>query len=278
LFLDLKLKNYSPGHLPSKPDEKQRFLERHEERLIALEKYLLDENSLLDADKIQADIFPAMPADVFISHSHSDREGAIDIALALERIGLTAFVDSCVWGHADDLLKKIDGEFCIPEGWTSYSYDLRNRTTTNVHLILNSALQGMIERSELFIFIESKNSVKVGEYVNKSEFLSSPWIHSELMFANRVRRSERRNFNRSNESLDLRKAEASDLTFAYNIPESTKAMNFFEFVTWLEEFPDSRLPGNNAPPELPGLNHLDRLYRKLRVADENLDTPRWEAY
>jgi hypothetical protein len=162
--------------------------------------------------------------------------------------------------------------------WTSYSYDLRNRTTTNVHLILNSALQGMIDRSELFIFIESKNSVKVGEYVNKSEFLSSPWIHSELIFANRVRRSERRNFNQSNESFDLRKAEASDLSFAFNIPESTKSMTFVEFVTWLEEFPEPRLPRNNAPPELPGLNHLDRLYKKLRVADENLETPRWGAY
>lgn len=279
MFLDLKLNDYSAGRLSSGYDERTRFLQREKKRLINVEKYLLDKDALLDADRIQTDIFPLVSADVFISHSHNDQEGAIEIALALERIGLTAFVDSCVWGYADELLRKIDDKFCIPEGWTSYNYNLRNRTTTNVHLILNSALQGMIDQSELLIFLESKNSVKVSEYVNKKEFLPSPWIHSELMFASRVRRSKRKKFYSSNESLDIRKAEASnDVSFAYSVPETTKSMTFEDFATWLEEFPRFRSSGNNIPAEVPGLDHLDRLYKKLRVKDEDLNTPRWKTY
>jgi hypothetical protein len=279
VFLDLKLKKYVEGYLTSDPRDIASFIEKQNKKLINLEKYLLDENSILDADMIQSDIFPMISADVFVSHSHSDQEGAIEIALALERIGLTAFVDSCVWGFADDLLRKIDDKFCIPKGWSSYSYDLRNRTTTNVHLILSSALQGMIDQSELFIFLESGKSVKVGEYVNKPEYLSSPWIHSELMFASRVRRKERKRISSSNESIEIRKAEAStDIGFAFNVPESTKSMDFFDFATWLKEFPRFDKIGSNAPPSIPGLNHLDRLYKRLGVDNKNFSMPRWEAY
>lgn len=277
MFLDLKLNDYSAGRLSSGSDERTRFLQREKKKLINVEKYLLDKDALLDADRIQAEIFPLVSADVFISHSHNDQEGAIEIALALERIGLTAFVDSCVWGYADELLRKIDDKFCIPEGWTSYNYNLRNRTTTNVHLILNSALQGMIDRSELFIFLESKNSVKVGEYVHKKEFLSSPWIHSELMFANRVQRRDRRTPKPSNESLEVRKSEASTVGFAFSVPESTKSMSYLDFVHWLKEFHRPRYLDNNIPADVAGLVHLDSLYERLGVADENLQTPRWVA-
>jgi hypothetical protein len=79
--------------------------------------------------------------------------------------------------------------------------------------------------------------------------------------------------------LDIRKAEASnDVTFAYSVPETTKSMTFEDFATWFEEFPQYRSPGNNIPAELPGLDHLDRLYKKLRVNDEDLNTPRWKTY
>lgn len=276
MFLDLKLNNYTPGHLLYQTEEKENFLNREKKKLINVENYLLDRQKLLDADKIQNEIFPLVPVDVFISHSHSDQDGAIEIALALEKIGLKAFVDSCVWGYADELLRKIDDEFCIPDGWTSYNYSLRNRTTTNVHMILNSALQGMIDNSELLIFLDSENSVKVGEYVNKKEFLSSPWIHSELMFASRVRRRERRRISSANEGFELRKAEASsDVEFAYNVPPMTKSMNFEEFVKWIKDFRRFQNFKNNAPEVVPGLNHLDRLYEQLGVEDDYLSTPRW---
>lgn len=276
MFLDLKLKNYAKGYLSSDRREITCFLERQNKKLINLEKYLLDENSILDADKIQNDIFPMISADVFVSHSHNDQDGAIEIALALEQMGLKAFVDSCVWGFADDLLRKIDNKFCIPEGWSNYSYDLRNRTTTNVHLILSSALQGMIDQSELFVFLESGNSVKVGEYVNKPEYLSSPWIHSELMFASRVRRKERKRISSATEDFEIRKAEAStEIGFAFNVPESTKSMDFSDFAVWLKEFPRFSKVGGNAPPSVPGLDHLDRLYRRLGVDNKKLSTPRW---
>lgn len=275
MFLDLKLNNYSAGHFSTKDNEKEQFLKREKKKLINVEEYLLDRNKLLDADKIQKEIFPILSADVFISHAHADEDGAIEIAIALEKIGLNAFVDSCVWGYADQLLRKVDDEFCIPDGWTSYDYNLRNRTTTNVHMILNSALQGMIDSSELLIFLDSKNSVKVGEYIEKKYFLSSPWIHSELMFASRVRRRERRKITLSNENFEFRKATASnDIDFAYSVPPMTKSMDFIDFARWINDFKKNRNFNNNMPEAVHGLQHLDQLYRQLGVDNDYLKQPR----
>lgn len=61
----------------------------------------------LDGSMMQANWFPQIKADIFISHSHKD----INLALALVgwlkvTFGLTAFIDSCVWGYANKLLKN----------------------------------------------------------------------------------------------------------------------------------------------------------------------------
>ena len=64
--------------------------------------YVLDD-SILDAARIEEDWFPSIDADVFISHSHRDQELAIGFAGWLhELFGITSFIDSCVWGYADD--------------------------------------------------------------------------------------------------------------------------------------------------------------------------------
>jgi hypothetical protein len=132
MFLDLKIENVVETSSKWSSDDVAAYKARRDNVLIRLEAFMLDGDNLLDASKIQQRVFPERDIDVFISHSHTDEDQAIKVALSLEDMGLKPFVDSCVWGHADELLQKID-DFCAkPPGWDSYSYELRNRTTTNV--------------------------------------------------------------------------------------------------------------------------------------------------
>jgi hypothetical protein len=178
-----------------------------------------------------------------------------------------------VWGYADELLRKIDDEFCIPKGWTNYSYPLRNRTTTNVHMILNSALHEMIDRSELFIFLGSENSVKIDDYIKKSEYLSSPWIFSELAFAGRVQRKARRQISPGNEGYNLfesRSSNKDDVAFAYKLPELSHKITFSEFQDWMNKGPANQQLGCS----IEALDHLDQLYKKLLISPTLMSTSR----
>src|SRR5438309_1285086 len=73
----------------------------------ALEAFLVA--GKVDGSEMQDHWFPKIEADVFISHSHTDELAAIELAGWLkDQFGLNSFIDSCVWGHADELLKQVD--------------------------------------------------------------------------------------------------------------------------------------------------------------------------
>ncbi|MBJ2290548.1 toll/interleukin-1 receptor domain-containing protein [Pseudomonas sp. MF5691] len=275
MFIDLTVKNVYPTSRWSS-DQIESYKARKGDLLINLEKYLLDGTNVLDAKKIQESVFPQRDIDVFISHSHADEDEAARLALSMEDIGLTAFVDSCVWGHADELLQEIDNKFCIPDGWTNYSYNLRNRTTTNVHLILNAALQQMIARSELFIFLGSENAIKIDDYMSGEGRLSSPWIFSELTFAKSVKRSHRRVFSSSNESFEIMGSQrsASGAEFRFDLPKLKYEIDYEGFSAWLNDGESVR---SNMAGRISGLTHLDKLYKKLGVALSQFSVPRWKS-
>lgn len=272
MFIDLTINNVYPTSRLSY-HEIEAYKARKGDLLMNLEKYLLDGRNILDADKIQNSVFPQHDIDVFISHSHADEDEAIWIALSMEKIGLKAFVDSCVWGHADELLRKIDDKFCIPEGWGNYSYSLRNRTTTNVHLILNAALQQMIKRSELFMFLGTESAIKIDDYMSGEGRLSSPWIFSELTFAKSVKRSDRKTFQQANESFEKMMSESAtrELGFSYPFPELTHELSFQDFNYWLNEGKPVEAVHTGR---ISGLMHLDVLYKKLGISKEQLTEPR----
>ena len=70
-------------------------------------------DGFLDGSKMQANWFPKIKADIFISHSHKDEALALALAGWLGKtFGLTAFIDSYVWGYANELLKIINNEYC----------------------------------------------------------------------------------------------------------------------------------------------------------------------
>ena len=66
-----------------------------------LEKYI-NVDGTIDASTLENDWFPSVKIDVFLSHSHMDRDNAIILAGILkEKFDLNVFIDSCFWGYAE---------------------------------------------------------------------------------------------------------------------------------------------------------------------------------
>ena len=150
-----------------------------------IDKFLLGDGSINGA-QIQSNWFPQIEADIFISHSHRDEELAIALAGWLKsKFDLTAFIDSCVWGYSNDLLKKIDNTYCKTADGAYYDYDKRNFSTSHVHMMLSMALTMMIDNTECVFFLDTPNSIKSSEVINQT---LSPWIYYELGMTKLIRK------------------------------------------------------------------------------------------
>ena len=138
-------------------------------------------NKKLDASKIIKEWFPEIKADIFISHSHKDEELAIGLSGWLQdELGLTSFIDSCVWGYSNDLLKTLDNEYCKNQWDNTYSYQKRNHSTSHVHMMLSTALSNMIDNCECLIFLNTPSSISTSD-IDDSNKTDSPWIFSEIV-------------------------------------------------------------------------------------------------
>lgn len=174
-------------------------------------------NGILDAKSIESDWFGTVEADVFISHSHRDLDLAIKLAGILKNeLGLSAFVDSNVWGYSDELIKIIDNEFCLKSSTGNYDYNQRNKSTSHVHLMLSAALIKMIDKCEMVLFLNTSNSISTQNYVRSgAETTASPWIYSELTATKFLRKKKRpRPSNESHQNPD-----AMDSIPAKSFPE-----------------------------------------------------------
>ncbi|MFV1848460.1 hypothetical protein ACNJRW_19935 [Stenotrophomonas maltophilia] len=154
-----------------------------------LDAYLSDDGSL-DAKELSKAWFPAIKADVFISHSHNDEAKALRLAGWLEQhFGLNSFIDSTVWNSADALLKKIDDKYCMQENRTSYDYDKRNLSTSHVHMMLAMAITEMIDRCECLFFLNTPASITPGKTINEAK-TSSPWIYAEIAISKTIQKKQ----------------------------------------------------------------------------------------
>lgn len=145
----------------------------------ALDKYLLS-NGALNGSKMREDWFPQINASIFISHSHDDLDLAIVLAGWLIRnFGLYPFIDSCVWGYGNDLLRTIDNKYCLNPGGETYSYNRRNISTSHVHMMLTTALMKMIDRTESLFFLNTPQSITAASIIDGNK-TGSPWICAEL--------------------------------------------------------------------------------------------------
>lgn len=152
----------------------------------------LSGSDVIDGDKIMSDWFQQVDANVFISHSHNDLALAQGLAGYLhEKLGLTPFVDSFVWGSADGLLKAFDDLYCLstPDSDYRYEYKKRNYSTSHVHMMLATSLSEAIDSCECIIFLNTPESIEVKDAEERAEEkTASPWIYHELNTSRLIRR------------------------------------------------------------------------------------------
>ena len=154
----------------------------------------ISSDGIINGSELRENWFSAETTDVFISHSHKDINKVIAFAGWLyDTFGLTTFIDSCAWGYCDDLLHKIDMKYCYQKEKGTYNYDLRNYTTSHVHMMLSTALVETMNRSECVLFFSTPNSIIMSDELSlitrrKGEKTTSPWIFYELTMISQIKR------------------------------------------------------------------------------------------
>ena len=155
-----------------------------------LDSYLMP-NGLLDGSQLIRNWFPTVSADVFISHSHDDEKLAVTFAgFLLDKFEITSFIDSSIWGYSNDLLWAIDVDFSLSEvDGAMFDYNKRNFSTAHIHMMLNTALNQMIDKTECLFFLNTSNSISTKDAVKLKT--KSPWIYSEMVMSELIRRKTR---------------------------------------------------------------------------------------
>ncbi|WP_121012351.1 toll/interleukin-1 receptor domain-containing protein [Helicobacter pylori] len=111
-------------------------------------------------------------AQVFLSHSHADKNKALEVKNYLEnQTNGKVFIDSLFWDYKDDVLNELA------------KYDDISKIEDAFTLILRESLQDMIEKCPYFVFLQSKNSVP---NQGLSRITYSAWIYEELKIAHSI--------------------------------------------------------------------------------------------
>jgi hypothetical protein len=155
----------------------QQYVDDSQQVEFILNTFVNNENTL-DGTAIQNFWFPLLEADIFISHSHKNKDEAIALAGWLSHnFKLKTFIDSCIWGYSNKLLLILDKLNCWMPQRGVYDYNLRNHSTSHVHMMLSTALTMMIDKCECLFFLNTPHSIKSYGETEKTE---SPWIYSEI--------------------------------------------------------------------------------------------------
>ncbi len=144
-------------------------------------------DGIINGNEVIEKWFPEIECDIFLSHSHIDKDKALSLAGYLAKhFGLKTFIDSTVWGFSDILLKVLDDKYCLNEDSNTYNYISRNYSTSHVHLMLKSALDKMIDKCEAIFFLNTPNSISATNSVEQKT--KSPWIFSEIATTQIIRK------------------------------------------------------------------------------------------
>ncbi|MDU9726330.1 TIR domain protein [Helicobacter pylori] len=146
-----------------------------------------NDNIVLKRNEIKEAFFsPFKPqlknAQVFLSHSHADRNEALEVKDYLEeyRDAECVFIDSLFWDYKDDVLNELA------------KYDDISRIEDAFTLILRESLEDMIKKCPYFVFLQSKNSVSNQGLSRNQDLLKithSAWIYEELKIAHSISES-----------------------------------------------------------------------------------------
>ncbi|MEJ8621695.1 toll/interleukin-1 receptor domain-containing protein [Helicobacter pylori] len=111
-------------------------------------------------------------AQVFLSHSHADKNKALKVKGYLEsETNRRVFIDSIFWDYKDDVLNELA------------KYDDTSKIKDAFTLILRESLEDMIKKCPYFVFLQSKNSVS---NQGLSQITHSAWIYEELKIAHPI--------------------------------------------------------------------------------------------
>ncbi|GAA7324485.1 toll/interleukin-1 receptor domain-containing protein [Helicobacter pylori] len=139
-----------------------------------------NDDIILNHNKIKEAFFsPFKPqlknAQVFLSHSHADKNKALKVKNYLEsETNHRVFIDSLFWDYKDNIVKEMS------------KYDNTSKIEDAFTLILRESLQNMIEKCPYFVFLQSNNSVSDQ---GLSCITYSAWIYEELKIAHSIRES-----------------------------------------------------------------------------------------
>ena len=248
---------------------------KHEANAKKRLKEFIYDNGHIDGTSLKNNWFGIQHVDVFISHSHKDISKVKAFAGWLySEFGLTAFIDSCAWGYCNDLLREIDNKYCYNEDGKTYNYNLRNYTTSHVHMMLSTALTEMINNAECIMFYNTPNSVSMTddlEYIkhDRKKITLSPWIYHELAMTSLVKR------NRPKRSLKIVKSilehtdfsETNTINVEYDIDQylnNLVTVTSKELKQWKREYAilTDKIDGTCIPVmgEYEDVHPLDVLY------------------
>lgn len=125
-------------------------------------------------------------AQVFLSHSHADRNKALEVKDYLEsKTKRKVSIDSLFWDYKDDVLNEL-AEY---DDKYDDKYDDISKIEDAFTLILRESLQDMIEKCPYFVFLQSSNSVS-NQGLSRNQVLLkitySAWIYEELKIAHSI--------------------------------------------------------------------------------------------
>ncbi len=135
-------------------------------------------NIILNHNKIKEAFFNPFKqelknAQVFLSHSHADKNKALKVKNYLEKeTKRKVFVDSLFWDYKDGVLDELA------------QYDDISKIKDAFTLILRESLEYMIRKCPYFVFLESKNSVSRNQGLSCITY--SAWIYEELKIAHSI--------------------------------------------------------------------------------------------
>ncbi len=181
----------STGFLKDYYEIGRAVLKDNQIKLHAALDFYTNGNGIIDGGKLQEDWFSTIPVDVFISHSHKDVDIAISFAGWLHKeLGLSSFVDSCLWGYIGDLLTEINDRYNLihaePNRTKTYDHQGAINASTHVDAMLSMSLNKMIQHSEAVFFLNTDNSVITSKNYPDKPGTYSPWIYLELSIANTI--------------------------------------------------------------------------------------------
>ncbi len=140
-----------------------------------------NDDTILNHNKIKEAFFsPFKPqlkdAQVFLSHSHADKNKALKVKNYLEsETNHRVFIDSLFWDYKNNVLKEMK----------KHHIDV-SKIEDAFTLILRESLQDMIEKCPYFVFLQSNNSVS---NQGLSRITYSAWVYEELKIAHSIRES-----------------------------------------------------------------------------------------